>query len=880
MASKDEENISPTNPVALSMPSKRENLMPATSFESSANNDNDNEEDQRISSQLSDSFYFGMDSMNILSSQENDILMNADPISVKNNKRTFDSLLEEKSGESHVISHDSDASVSKKINSMTSSAVNQAETQNIQLSSFSFKPVKRKTRKVMYKITNEKEINSSGNKKARHDSSTHASQSMSSQKATIVATERIHSGPSKTTRWRKKKPTREASLPKNIGPPLNPVGIFSNFRIFFIPNNIDKVRLRLLKEKVIEKGGQVVDGEFDASTTHVITALQGQRILEILGILENNVPQYEKLVDINSHIVKTSDVLDTQQIEKSVHDNDENKRNDNYIKKKQRQESMSPKRRSSSPPSVTPEVSALTYESSPTVSDVISGGDDPLLEMIAETKCLGFLLEDDDDESQSVQSEMSDSEDEFAESSTQNEVNLKVNKKVLSQTQETTSELSPKEAKSFKGFSCMQKHTYGEDDASPNKLIIDKLKVLLDHYQRMKDDWRIISYRKAISAIKRQKEPITSYQEAIEISGIGHRTAEKIVEILDTGNLRRLQHFSKDDEVIEKFSDICGVGPSIAMKWYAKGYRTFDDIIQNVKLTRLQRIGIEYEVTEISKRVEEAACRIDPKLICITVGSYIRGKPTCGDIDILITRNNSDEKENSGSLLKLLNTLREQGLLTHDLTQHQEESSRRYFGICKLHGGKHRRIDLFTVPFNELGAALLSFTGNDIFNRSMRLLARKKKMKLNDHGLYKHISRGRRGDALNEGTLIAQKTEREIFDALGFDNNKYPITKEFLTLLAELKKVCLVNLEGIKFTGDGKMSSILTKRSEYFRKIIEGGWIEDSQQNTGNFDSQRSTKSHIIKEPGNESPSSELSNDKARLNDERDISPKREKVSG
>ncbi|CAG8440639.1 4367_t:CDS:2 [Dentiscutata heterogama] len=385
MASKDEENISSTHPVALSMLSKREDLIPATSFESSANNDNDNEEDQRISSQLSGSFYSGIDSLNILSSQENDILMNADPISVKNNKRTFDSLLEEKSGEYHVISHDSDAPVSKKINSTTSSAVNQAETQNIQLSSFSFKPVKRKTRKVMYKITNEKEINSSGNKKARHDSSTHASQSMSSQKATIFASERIHSGPSKTTRGRKKKSTREAALPKNIGPPLNPVGIFSNFRIFFIPNNIDKVRLRLLKEKVIERGGQVVDGEFGASTTHVITALQGRRILKILGIRENNVPQYEKLVDINPYIVQTSD---TQQIEKNVHDNDENKRNDNYIKKKQRQESMSPKRRSSSPPSVTPEVSAPTYESPPTVSNVISGGDDPLLEMIAETKCL------------------------------------------------------------------------------------------------------------------------------------------------------------------------------------------------------------------------------------------------------------------------------------------------------------------------------------------------------------------------------------------------------------------------------------------------------------------------------------------------------------
>ncbi|CAG8809426.1 26218_t:CDS:2, partial [Racocetra persica] len=222
---------------------------------------------------------------------------------------------------------------------------------------------------------------------------------------------------------------------------------------------------------------------------------------------------YEKLVDIEPYIVQTSDVLSTQQTEKRAHDSDEDKRNENYIRKKQRQESLSPKRRSASPPSILPEVSALTYESSPTVSNVISG-DDPLTEMIAETKHLvdeGFLLDDYDDESQSVQGEMSDSEDEMIESSTQNE----------------------------KG---------------PTKS--QRLKVLLDHYQRMKDEWRVLSYRKAISAIKRQKEPITSYQEAIEIRGIGHRTAEKIAEIINTGNLKRLQHFSKDDEVIKKFSDI------------------------------------------------------------------------------------------------------------------------------------------------------------------------------------------------------------------------------------------------------------------------------------------------------------------------------------
>lgn len=76
-------------------------------------------------------------------------------------------------------------------------------------------------------------------------------------------------------------------------------------------------------------------------------------------------------------------------------------------------------------------------------------------------------------------------------------------------------------------------------------------------------------------------------------------------------------------------------------------------------------------------------------------------------------------------------------------------------------------MDLLLVPEAEMGAALIYFTGNDIFNRSMRLLARKKGMRLNQKGLYKDVKRGRRGEKLNEGTLVEGRCERRIFEVLG-----------------------------------------------------------------------------------------------------------------
>lgn len=59
------------------------------------------------------------------------------------------------------------------------------------------------------------------------------------------------------------------------------------------------------------------------------------------------------------------------------------------------------------------------------------------------------------------------------------------------------------------------------------------------------------------------------------------------------------------------------------------------------------------EVTKISEWVTRAALSIDPKLECITGGSYRRGNPDCGDVDIMITRNDSDGTTHLGNCLHL-----------------------------------------------------------------------------------------------------------------------------------------------------------------------------------------------------------------------------------
>mmetsp|Transcript_6431 Transcript_6431/g.5789 ORF Transcript_6431/g.5789 Transcript_6431/m.5789 type:complete len:112 (+) Transcript_6431:1459-1794(+) len=105
---------------------------------------------------------------------------------------------------------------------------------------------------------------------------------------------------------------------------------------------------------------------------------------------------------------------------------------------------------------------------------------------------------------------------------------------------------------------------------------------------------------------------------------------------------------------------------------------------------------------EVSKIVDVVKAKIEElagekglyEAICC--GSYRRGKPTCGDIDILITR--KDGKPFGNFLSRLVEAL-EGRLLTDHLAMPKpgEYGSEMYMGIC-CNGGLHRRIDIKIYP--------------------------------------------------------------------------------------------------------------------------------------------------------------------------------------
>ncbi|XP_067156259.1 DNA polymerase lambda isoform X2 [Apteryx mantelli] len=342
---------------------------------------------------------------------------------------------------------------------------------------------------------------------------------------------------------------------------------------------------------------------------------------------------------------------------------------------------------------------------------------------------------------------------------------------------EETSDSSSTVAQPVSKWVCAQSSKSKKENH--NQCITEKLEVLAKAYSVQGDKWRSLGYSKAINALKSYHKPVTSYQEACKIPGIGKRMAEKILEILESGHLRKLDHISENVPVLELFSNIWGAGVKTAQMWYQQGFRTLDDIRTKASLTSQQAVGLKHyadflermpreEAAEIEQTVRQAALALNPGLVCVACGSYRRGKPTCGDVDVLVTH--PDGQSHRGVFSKLLDSLRRSGFLTDDLVSQEDNGDqKKYLGVCRLPGPAqhHRRLDIIVVPYSEFACALLYFTGSAHFNRSMRALAKTKGMSLSEHALSSAVVRGPRGVKVGSGHILPTPTERDVFVQLG-----------------------------------------------------------------------------------------------------------------
>lgn len=286
----------------------------------------------------------------------------------------------------------------------------------------------------------------------------------------------------------------------------------------------------------------------------------------------------------------------------------------------------------------------------------------------------------------------------------------------------------------------------------------------LEALTRAAKGFRKRAFANAIESLKGISNELLYYNDLHELKGFGEGILNRFLEYQSTGQLKELILSAEEQErkrVLDLFQGIYGVGEVTATVWYEKGLRSLEDLIKfNIPLTDHQRVGLYYynqinsrierkEIDEFNQQLQkkvvefnqENKVQIEMK-IC---GSYLRGKTTSGDIDVIVREKNDQLPCLIDSLLKHLYPL-----VRHILGQGNVK-------ILTLGGSTdiHRRIDFELVENARWPFALLYFTGSKDFNRQMREIAKKKGLLLNQRGLFYG----------NQEFLY--KEEKDIFDALG-----------------------------------------------------------------------------------------------------------------
>jgi DNA polymerase/3'-5' exonuclease PolX len=334
-------------------------------------------------------------------------------------------------------------------------------------------------------------------------------------------------------------------------------------------------------------------------------------------------------------------------------------------------------------------------------------------------------------------------------------------------------------------LSTRDKFQFAKRKTDMNEHITSVLQILMDNYTLLKDRGRSFAYRAAVIALRSHPEKITSVEQVKSLRKIGDKIKKKIEEILLTGTLKRVKAMGEIGRLkaMKEFSAIWGIGSATANKLYSLGYRSISDLKANPPeiLNENQRVCLglheeiiqripRAEVKQISDIVCECAKELmkSQEIVVNTCGSYRRGKETCGDIDVLITFD--DVEENKEYLPKLVNMLKRKGVVTHTLVISHEckrHENCTFEGLAKLEGGLHRRLDIKIYPRKYYAWALMHFTGSANFNRSIRLFAKTKGLKLTDEGIFPAIRS--HGETVCGKNLIECYTEEDIFRLFGMD---------------------------------------------------------------------------------------------------------------
>jgi len=282
------------------------------------------------------------------------------------------------------------------------------------------------------------------------------------------------------------------------------------------------------------------------------------------------------------------------------------------------------------------------------------------------------------------------------------------------------------------------------------------------------------AYEKAALSLESLTEDVSDIyqQEGIDglkkIPGVGENIAQKIIEYLQTGQIKEYEKYRKNLPVrLEELLEVEGLGPKTIKSLYQNlritnleeleeaaqngqirklkgfGEKTEKNILESINfLKRSQGRFLLSEALFLAEDIIKQLKKLKEIDRIVYAGSLRRMKETIGDIDLLVTLKkdtNIDAKKVMDAFVHLPGVVK-----VWD------------YGITKSSVRFDKKIDadLRVVKKDEFGSALQYFTGSKEHNIATRKLAIEKGLKLNEYGIFKG------------NKLMAAKTEEEVYRAI------------------------------------------------------------------------------------------------------------------
>ncbi len=311
--------------------------------------------------------------------------------------------------------------------------------------------------------------------------------------------------------------------------------------------------------------------------------------------------------------------------------------------------------------------------------------------------------------------------------------------------------------------------TYDNEDVAA---VLDEIGDLLE--LKGENVFRAVTYRAVARAIRDLREPIAALVEQDrlgEIPKVGPSVRDAITQLVATGTSQRHQELKAAvPQGLITLLSVPGVGPATARAIYdhlkittvdeledaAKAHRlrelpkiqakTEENILRSIASLR-QRTGrtlVHHARAAATAMLDWLRQETGSERIAIA-GSLRRYRETIGDVDLLVA---------SSASAPIMDALARAPSVERVLAHGETKTS-----VIVARG---LQIDLRVVPPDSWGAALVYFTGSKEHNVRLRGHALKKKLLLNEYGLYRVGAEGR-------GQEIAARTEEEIYAALGMD---------------------------------------------------------------------------------------------------------------